>query len=461
VLLHSYSNWGNAPDYDTMPPDQRVDAQRAGRDQSKEQLVDAQRAAQRYQSGLDRDRPPTTARCLNDLQRLSGLPHVDQPAGVRPQPDSLYRPGHPNGTGPKRRWNKLDRTSIDAGTQRFREETQTVPATLQRLATPKGVDSDKLKFETSPSIVLAEAARRFGIQLEDYSITSAKDGTPRIRHQNTHYNLGDFLTKHIGISWTEAQSMLTDCYHATLSDGLPPPDRDLWRSFAAWREHDYAQSRAAHEATRAQLREEFVRTRNEYKSIKINARGLKGRARQATLAQARAEQLVKLAAIKLQQQQAAQDAKRPSRNALYRVFLNDLASAGNLHALAELRRMAPPETAPSNMIAGAHSTTVLPLPSYKIDHTGRVTYYHQEIAVVTDSQKGVSVVNAQPNAYDIALKVAVARYGRDLTFNGDELFMKNMIAAAKKSGMDLLIRNANKPEESPFVIQKPSRGFSR
>jgi len=59
------------------------------------------------------------------------------------------------------------------------------------------------------------------------------------------------------------------------------------------------------------------------------------------------------------------------------------------------------------------------------------------------------------------LRIAVARYGRDLTFNGDALFMQNMIAAANKSGMDLIIRDADNPRRAPLVIQKQGRGVKR
>ena len=57
--------------------------------------------------------------------------------------------------------------------------------------------------------------------------------------------------------------------------------------------------------------------------------------------------------------------------------------------------------------------------------------------------------------------MGVARYGRDLTFNGDALFMQNMIAAAKKSGMDLIIRDADNLRKAPLAIQKQGRGVKR
>lgn len=348
-----------------------------------------------------------------------------------------------------------------AALQRQNKNSPTVIDTLKKLEQPVTIPADKLKSETSPSIVLEDAVIRFGIRIEDYSITSSKDGTPRIRHADKHYNLGDFYTKHIGIPWGDAEPMLQSCYNATLSDDLPPPDKALWKSFSAWRDADYASRSASTDAIKAKLRAELVDARSKYKAAKLNSRQFKGATRQTMLARARAEQLVRTEAIKAHAKKYAQDKKRPHRNAHYRAFLNDLASKGNVVALAELRRMAKPELDLEETITGAKSKTVFPLPSYKIDHNGKVTYYQNNTSMVADSITGVSVLRAESAAYEIALKIAVARYGKDLTFKGDQEFMRNMIEAARKSGMQLSIKNAEKPREAALIFQKQPQHFTR
>lgn len=114
-------------------------------------------------------------------------------------------------------------------------------------------------------------------------------------------------------------------------------------------------------------------------------------------------------------------------------FLTELANAGNLPSLGELRRVAPADREPFEDLAGDKGKPVLPLPSYRIDHHGRVTYLHEDQAIVTDSARGVSVVKRADSAYGIALKVAVARYGKTLTLQGDRMFMQKVVEAARIS----------------------------
>jgi hypothetical protein len=408
-----------------------------------------------------RRKPPET---IASVRNLSSVPmvHKRRSAEMLLQQNALDSLGASRAAHNevRRTGNGNTGTGIEAS-ERVGRITLSVVDTLKKMEVPGTISADKLKSETSPSVVLSDAARRFGIKIDDYSISSAKDGTPRIRHSDKHYNLGDFYTKHIGITWAEALPILKDCYNTTLSNGLPAPDKELWKSFGVWRNADALNSKIEKDLIRKGLRSQIVSVRNSYKALKINSGKKSTKERQSILAKGRAEQLIKLEEIRVLEKEAIEKAKRPSRNTQYRMFLNNLASDGNLHALGELRRMAQPDTIASETITGDKSKTVLPLPSYKIDHNGKVTYFSNEKALVSDSIKGITVLDSESNSYAIALKVAVARYGKELTFNGDELFMKNMIAAAKKSGLDLVIKNADKPREAPIIIAKIVKPMAR
>lgn len=432
-------------------------------DYTKQQTIDLLHNVGVLQSNFAKIRrkgAPRPIASLRNLPRLD-LVHKRDYAAMLLQSNAPDRMGSRSHAGTHLRWARaFDSRTIGEGDIK-EPKTLSVAGALKKLETPIKVDADKLKNETSPTMVLTDAVKRFGIELEDYVITNAKDGTPRIRHKDKHYNLGDFYTKHLGIPWEQAQRILTECHNATLSNNIPAPDQSLWKSFTVWRDRDYREATEKKNAIRLKLRTELVAVRNQYKALKLNSKKHAAADRQAILAKGRAEQIIKAAELKRLDQEAIEEAKRPSRNTLYRQFLNQLAGQGNLNALEELRRIAPPDTGRGDTISGHKSKTVLPLPSYKVDYSGKVTYFKDETAVVTDSVNGVSVVNAEPNAYDIALKVAVARYGKDLTFNGDQLFMKNMLAAARNSGMDLVIRNADKPREAPVIIQKQVKNVSR
>lgn len=330
----------------------------------------------------------------------------------------------------------------------------TVIDTLEKQRQSPGISAAVLKRDTSPSIVLNEAVKRYGLNAADYSVGSGRDGTPRILHADKQYNLGDFFTKHVGISWEQAKPVLQECYYATLSDALPPPDKALWRAFSEWREQAYQQRRNTSAAGAQALRAGTLAVRNEYKAARLGISGQPAKLRRVMLAEARAKQLVNHAKLAQMRADLTMLRKAPSRNAQYRSFLTELASKGDLAALGELRRLAPVDNTEEDRITGTRGRVALALPSYRIDHHGKVTYLQGARALVCDSVNGVAVLSRDVAAYDTALKVAVARYGVNLTFTGDDLFMKNMTAAARKSGLDLTIRNGNAPGATTIPVRQ-------
>ena len=155
---------------------------------------------------------------------------------------------------------------------------------------------------------------------------------------------------------------------------------------------------------------------------------------------------------------AAYDAiKNPPRQIHYREFLNDLAGKGDVAALAELRRMATfaPDDSPD--ITGRRSQPVFPLPSYRVDARGGVTYSNSDGAIVRDGAQGVAVLRATQAAYDAAIHVAVARYGSDITLSGDAKFMERMTEAARRSGLEMRIHDAKRPKAAPVYMRPPGR----
>lgn len=414
---------------------------------------DAWRAANLYQSraGEAARRQPTQT--LSSVRKLSSVALVQHQRTIA----MLLHANAPDrlGQGRKARDDVRRPGAGHIGAAGRTRKPITVAATLIAARARTGPDADRLKADTSPSIVLEAAARLYKIDLAEYGIGSGRDGTPRIQHGDKQFNLGDFFTKHLNVSWETAKPILSECYHATLSDGLPPPDRDLWKSFSAWRQQAFEDRRVAAEQARTAGRAQLLQAREEHKRVKTNARAIPARQRQAVMAAGRAQQLVAEAESKRLTQELRAASRRPSRNAEYREFLTDLANRGNLAALGELRRAAPPDRDPFDGVTGAKSKSVLPLPSYKIDHAGRVTYFKNERSIVTDSAKGVAVLRRDSAAYETAIKVAVARYGRNLTFRGDQVFLDNMIEAARRSGLELTIRDANKPRAQPIVVRGP------
>lgn len=312
---------------------------------------------------------------------------------------------------------------------------------------------ERLRSETNPVLVLTAAERLYGIDLTQFSIGTGADGTPRIIHKKKQYNLGDFLTKHLERPWAEAEGVLRDCFHATNADALPPPDKVMWGQFNQWRAREIEGAAAHRSANSKGFRERVLKTREDYEERKEAAKALPGQARAAAVAKARAEQFIEQQVIAADRAKAGEGGRIPHRNAHYRKYLTDLSSQGDTSALAELRRMAPHEENLEAKISGERSQPVFPLPTYSVDAKGAVTYRSGNEALVRDSVQGVSVLKAEQGAYDAAIRVAIARYGSDLKLTGDAIFVRNVVAAAQRTGLKITLRDAERPDKMPTFIR--------
>lgn len=367
------------------------------------------------------------------------------------------KPGHP---GIGRLHTILEREAIRfSDPAKNIERQKSVAATMVR-QDRGSITATQLKNDTNPALVLEAAERYFKIDRANYSTGVGADGTPRIFHGGKQYNLGDFFTKHLDQSWSAAQPILMECYQASLSDALPQPDLAIWVAFNEWRSQSYKHRQNERVSAREQLREETLAVRDLYKEQKKAAQTLKGIERQGAMAEARAARAIALEEIAQQRQAIYEKLKTPSRNAEYRTFLHGLAEHGDLTALAELRRMqrAQPETGGPDFVHGqGQDKAVFALPKYRVDVAGNVMYQEQGKTVIKDTRRGIEVLNAEQRTYDLALRVAVSRYGKTLTLNGDDVFKRQMIQAARRSGLNFEIKDASKPLAVPIHINAPIR----
>lgn len=322
------------------------------------------------------------------------------------------------------------------------------------------VNASRLKAETNPALVIEAAARYYKIDPAQYSTGVGRDGTPRIFHDGKQYNLGDFFTKHLNKSWLNAQSILMECHKASLSDALPQPDLEIWVAFNEWLSQSYKHRQIERDHAREHFRDETLAVRSLYKEQKQAAQKLTGLMRQGAMAEARAARVIALEEIALQRQTVYSTLKAPGRNAEYRTFLHNLAEHGDLAALGELRKMqqAQPETGGPDFVQGqGEDKPVFALPNYRVDIGGNVIYQDQGKTIIKDARRGVEVLNPEQRTYDLALKVAVSRYGKSLTLNGDATFKQQMIEAARRSGLDFEIKDASKPLAAPIRVNAPIR----
>lgn len=403
-----------------------------------------------------RKQPPDTLARLRKLSDCGLVQHAKRGEVLLPEDahDRLGPSGSTPGGDGVRRAGGGDPGVSDGTERRVTTAASTLAQNIERKG--EGVSADRLKTETSPSLLLEECVRLYKLDPAQYEISTGRDEAPRIRHQNKHYNLGDFLTKHVGVSWADAKVVLENCHKKTLADSLPPPDKELWKSFAEWRKQRFVRERNNRQRVKVETSEAIRNARKKFKTAKLSAGKLPYVERQKMLAKARAEQFLAIDTAQEKQRESRQP--QIGRNALYRSFLTELANGGNLAAVAELRRSASPDPELDQLISGAKSKLAFAQPAYKVDPAGRVTYYLDGAASVTDSLAGVKVVEARQQAYALAVRVAVARYGPNLTLHGDEKFMREVVAAAKATGLRLTIRDGNKPLAPPISTNpQPSR----
>jgi hypothetical protein len=358
-------------------------------------------------------------------------------------PDAMRRPG----TGPG-----------GSGRAPGRRRPLTVAQTLSLARRATQASPDLLKASASPTLVIEAAARKFGIDPAAYAVGPGSDGTPRILHAGHQYNLGDFFTKHLKRPWSEALPVLTSCYHATLADALPPPDKRLWKAYRSWLSRHAADRRAALATRREATSAALAAARAAWQQSRATARRLPKEARHKALAIARAEYISRTQRIAAQRRDDAPLPLPSTTSARYRLFLTTLASHGNLAALAELRRCTHVQPREPNAVTGhGPGETALPHPLYSVDANGRVTYLLAGQAAVADHRAGVSVLAATDRAYDLALRVALTRYGPSLVLEGDAAFVQAIHAAARRSNLRLSLAVASRPEAVAHIAPMRSR----
>ena len=86
-----------------------------------------------------------------------------------------------------------------------------------------------------PLAVVAYAQLHFGVDPDDHPITTARNGTARIKCGRFNYTPADYLTKFIGLSWKEAKSVLAEIRKLE-TEGTPlnPKPKEVHTS--VWRE---------------------------------------------------------------------------------------------------------------------------------------------------------------------------------------------------------------------------------
>lgn len=94
----------------------------------------------------------------------------------------------------------------------------------------------EIRKNLDPNHLIAYAQIKFGIDPDKHPVSKARDGSPRIKAGKTNLNVSDFLTKHIGLEWSEASEILIELYDKQQRGIVDKPKSkvahiDDWRRF--------------------------------------------------------------------------------------------------------------------------------------------------------------------------------------------------------------------------------------
>ncbi len=305
---------------------------------------------------------------------------------------------------------------------------------------------EQLKRETRADLVLQHAARRYSIKPEAYRVIYGADGSPWILHGGKRYDLGDFLTKHLKVPRAEARPILEDCWRASRADQPAPAPTTLWSAFAL----EDRLHRLSMASERRRIREDWKAERLAIHRIYHSMIEESGRTHEGR-ALAQAERLRSEDRARAHARNRLKDFSPKPRAEAYREYLQKVAQSGNLEALTLLRGMViPGNRIESNLISGRNQDqAALPLPHYRVEASGSVTYLENGRPIAVDGIRGVQCLAASDGAYQAALQIAVARYGRNLELTGDRQFVDAIQRAARRASINVTFQQWGRERSLP------------
>lgn len=325
-----------------------------------------------------------------------------------------------------------------------------------------------IRAQLDARVLLKELSASHGVLLEKHTITKARDGSDRIQCGTRNLNVSDFLTKEMNLPWAEAAQILRDCFTRQLEcpaqAAQPSPTQWLWRDFQSHykanatpelrktqRQERWDAQRRSEQARQTAIRAEFYRVRG-----RIHLDGLTSAQRRAGVSVARMERIEREAAlrenIQAERKQLAQVRQSPMRD-LYRAWLLVQAQAGDERARAELRRMRvrlldeEEQASHANSIAAASAAAQAEAESaiilqasmlqHRIDHQGNVTYQRYGSDVLRDMGHKVDVLQQDRQSIELALRLAVQKFGNPLRLHGSADFQEKAVRIAADAGLKL------------------------
>lgn len=305
--------------------------------------------------------------------------------------------------------------------------------------------------------LLAELGQSHGVVAGKYGIVKGRDGGDRIVCGRRHLNPADFLGKELHLPWAAAKPILEAVYarqqdEAPIPPVAPTPSAQLWRDFNAARsqragtiKQAWLEQRASERIRREAIKTDFQATRAR---VLADPR-LSPAERRAQQSLARMLRLQQESALRMgiagERARLGEQGKTPLEQQ-YQAYLQYRATTGDTHALAELRRMEGKDGgtgASDPALATLHGTPVgdavelLAGLSYEVAVNGDVTYSEQGVPVLVDQARAIRVLLEADANIEMGLRLAIARFGRNLDISGPTSFRQAVARIVVAQGLDV------------------------
>jgi hypothetical protein len=316
----------------------------------------------------------------------------------------------------------------------------------------------EIKANLDAQRLLDALSRTHGLIVDKYTITKGADGGDRIRAGTRNLNVSDFLTKELNLSWADAAQLLRATYRAQTGREIeapfrqrPEPTPELWREFmlqrasfgqadrAVWavqlqseRERREA-IRSAFRAARSAIGEDSTLSRAQIKAALSTAR-MKRVERETVLSRA------------ITAEREALRASRPSQEDRYLAYLAARSQRGDHAALFELQRLRPDEPAPDarrltiRPARPVQPNAILydgPVITYRVQRNGDVEYQRNGAALLVDQGASVRLWQNDPDAIEIALRLAQQKFGPVLELTGPLEFQVEVARVAADAQLNV------------------------
>ncbi len=301
------------------------------------------------------------------------------------------------------------------------------------------------------------------INHKHYSVTQAKDCTPRIQCGSRALSPSDFLMKELGLTWREAAPILRNAYELqigtkSIKSREKVDTNDLWQEFKTMRNTAYPQSsmlcnlKIFDANSRVKKTALATRLREEQAFVVM---GLSGNERKAKISQEKMRGVIlksELTDTLREERRAYKDSIQPPQSIVWQQFLQERAQHGDEMALVALRKMDNTVRTINPFTLGITGTLILEEEyerkrrlvidfikslSYSVASNGDVTYFRSGLAILRDEGFRLAIMNENDeDSIATALQLGREKFGT-LTLTGSTEFQSRAVAVAVTHGIQV------------------------